>query len=124
MAQAMPYLFDSAKATGSHLVSQIVGMPIPASGIFEVFGLRIQALPVPHGPDCVSQAFMIGPVLYMSDVSEVPSTIFEHVAALPNPLKVNHLRKRRTRTEEFILLSFCRFSLSIASLFVTNAKRI
>jgi len=72
VARMFPYLFDVNKATGSGYVSKIEFISFSEMNAFQVEGLEFLPLPVNHGPDYTSTAFLFGDVLYMSDVSGIP----------------------------------------------------
>eukprot|EP01126_Amoeba_proteus_P042619 TRINITY_DN463_c0_g1_i9.p1 TRINITY_DN463_c0_g1~~TRINITY_DN463_c0_g1_i9.p1 ORF type:complete len:220 (-),score=17.90 TRINITY_DN463_c0_g1_i9:469-1128(-) len=72
LSRVFPYLVDVSKATSSGFVSSLAWNIIDTGTPFVVFGLRFTPLPVKHGPiTCLGYSF--GDVVYLSDVSEIPS---------------------------------------------------
>jgi len=66
-----PYLYDTAKATGSGFVSQLKFISFDESKPFYVLGLKITPLVVEHGPNNTALGFKFGRVVYLSDVSKI-----------------------------------------------------
>ncbi len=56
---------------------------IPASGPFEVCGLKFRGIPLPHGNNSTCLGFQFGSVVYLSDVSHIPDRVMEFLMTLP-----------------------------------------
>ncbi len=70
-----PYLMEEQRAASTRFTSNIALRPIPDRGAFEVCGLRLRGIPLPHGVDSVALGFQFGPVVYFSDLSSVPDKV-------------------------------------------------
>ena len=76
------YMIPEAKSD-QRWVSNITFQSIPDKGAFDVCGLKMRGLPLPHGTDCVALGFQFGPVVYFSDLSSVPEKVFAFLSKLP-----------------------------------------
>ena len=81
--RVFPYLLPENKSE-ARFVSKISFHVIPDKGAFEVCGLKMRGLPLPHGEDVTAMGFQFGGVVYMSDVSSIPENVFKFLDKLPS----------------------------------------
>lgn len=87
------YLVDRSRITSGGTVAHLTFETIPTTA-FEVLGLRIVPLEVPHGRDYTANGYRIGDFGYISDCSDVPTAAMEQLAGVET-LVIDALRWSR-----------------------------
>lgn len=75
------YLVDRSRITSGGTVAHLTFETIPTR-TFDVLGIQVTPLEVPHGSDYTANGYRIGNFGYISDCSDVPAKVLEQLAGV------------------------------------------